>query len=395
MQFCWLLIGNDFLLGNKIERVLKRKKSIIGVPYQELFEVENLIELIILKKVRGVIIESECLIATDKKDYMQENIKRLVGFCRKRKIECKFVWVKYPIEYDIDHDIFQKYCIDCNNVIHMVETVYVVHSIYESKNVLIQDGISEETHCTDVVALYIEEHLNQHGKMMICNEMGINEKEVINHQERCILKLIYELKAQDYFHGNCVAEMRVQMGEKLAEVVPKQVAEKLDYVCPVPHTGTYYAMGLARALNISYMQALLKSDSKERSFQIVDADERKKFLWAKLQPIKELIRGRTLALVDEAIFTGATLKVAVEMLHECNVKGVYICIPTPKCRNRCNYLVHPPRAMLLERIKDTMLEVYFNVDGVFFQQDETFKNIMNAMESGMCNECFFGGDGDE
>lgn len=395
MQSSWLIVGNNFLLGSRIVKIFNRKHRAIGVPHVKMDAPERVMGLALFEEMGGVLIESECLAAGNDMDAMGDNIEKLIAFCRESKRECIFVHVQYPAGVNLDSDLFRRYCAVCERIAQMVETVFVVHSVYEESGSEIQEGKDGETHCADVAALFMEQNIGRHGTIPVCNDSGIDEQQVIKRQSSCVFQLIYELKAQDFFYEKRVAEIRFQMGESLAKAVPRQAAAQFDCVCPVPKTGMYYAMGLAHGLKCSYVQALLKTEGEERSFQIANTDKRKQFLWTKLQPIKELIQGKTLAVVDEAIFTGATLKVAVEMLRECGAKGVYLCIPTPKCRSHCNYLVQPPRPMLLEYIRETMLEEYFNVDGVFFQDDDVFKQFILEIDRQMCSECFLGGGRDE
>ena len=96
-----------------------------------------------------------------------------------------------------------------------------------------------------------------------------------------------------------------------------------------------------------------------------------------------------MAVVDEAIFTGTTLKVVCEMLRECGVNRIYLCIPTPKCRYHCDYLVWPKRDMLLEYMNEEMLLDYFDADAVFFQEDQRFLDEIKVFGD-ICTDCFFG-----
>lgn len=246
---------------------------------------------------------------------------------------------------------------------------------------------------SDEVALFLQLHMCESNKeIRIPSTKDLKwALDIKCHQTNCSFKLIYQLRPEDYFFNKLVCKERIALGEELSDSIPMDVADEIDFVTPVPNTGTYYAMGLAKEMCKPYIQAIIKTSFSERSFQIADPDTRKKFLWSKIRPIKELIKGKKIAVVDEAIFTGSTLKVVCEMLHECNVKKIYLCIPTPKCRHHCSYLVYPERDMLLEYLSESTLTEYFDVEGIFFQDDKKFEKELSSIAEGLCMECFLGG----
>lgn len=208
-------------------------------------------------------------------------------------------------------------------------------------------------------------------------------------QKNCAFNLVYKYSPLEYYLDERVAESRVQLGKKLAEGIPQEVIDRVDYIVPVPKTGLYYAMGLSHELGIPYIQALSKDTNEIRSFQVLDANVRKEIIKNKINPIKELIKGKKIILVDEAIFTGTTLKVVCKMLKECGVEEIHLAIPTPECRNQCPYYVQPKRSMLLEYVREDMLEEYFNVESVTFQNREEFRNKVLSLGSA-CVKCFLG-----
>ncbi len=156
---------------------------------------------------------------------------------------------------------------------------------------------------------------------------------------------------------------------------------------PVPTSGLYYAMGLAEKIKVPYMQSLIKPDSKTRSFQIADLALREKVIQDKIFAIPELLKGKTVAIVDEAIFTGITLRVVCDMVRACDAKKIYICIPTPVCKNICKQYVQPERSPLNQRYNNISFKEYFKVEGVFFQRYELFLNSISEIEN-ICCECF-------
>jgi len=217
-------------------------------------------------------------------------------------------------------------------------------------------------------------------------EEGLN---IITKQASCSFNVVYKFNPVDQINGISIAKHRIEMGKKLLESVPHSVIESLDYVIPVPKTGIYYALGFAEAARVPFMESLIKDTNRIRSFHILNSDMRKEILWDKIKPIQELIQNKTVAIIDEAIFTGTTLKIVCEMLHQCNVKGVYLCIPTPECKFHCDYYVHPKLKMLLEYIREDMLIDYFDVQGVYFLNKEHYVSSMNTLNA-ICAECFLG-----
>ena len=215
--------------------------------------------------------------------------------------------------------------------------------------------------------------------------------QIYRRQTACSLNVIYRYHPVDYFNNKSIAAIRREMGRLLLKSVPKMVIDRLDYIVPVPKTGAYYATGFSEASGVPFLEALVKDLTQIRTFNILDSDVRKKIIWEKIHPIGELVENKTIAVVDEAIFTGTTLKVVCEMLRQCNVKAIYLCIPTPECRYHCSYYVQSKKKMLLGHIREDMLPMYFGVDGVFFQNRANFSDALKFIDE-VCVECFFGKD---
>lgn len=213
------------------------------------------------------------------------------------------------------------------------------------------------------------------------------------HQEQCSLSIVYRKKPSDFLCKTTsltsVADIRLKLGSLLAVSVPEAIKNQLDCIVPIPESGKYYAQGLAASLNIPYLEVFFKMESSARSFDIKSSDLRKEFIWSKLGLIPDIVKGKTVGIVDEAIFTGTTLKIACEMLRSSEVKGVFILIPTPESKLQCNYNMQPKRTMLLEYFRSSSLDTYFGVNGVLFQPHETFSACMIDANH-HCTKCFTG-----
>lgn len=215
-----------------------------------------------------------------------------------------------------------------------------------------------------------------------------NIKTVFN-QSGCSVNLIYRNKPEEKLNHRSVAQTRIHLGMQLANSIPQSIIEKIDIVVPVPETGKYYAQGLAIALGKPYVEAIYKTKNFGRSFEINDQDKRRSFIVSKISLIEELIRDRTIVVVDEAIFTGATLKIVSNMLRKVSLKNVYIAVPSPECRFRCSYGMMPDRPLLSEYVRDSSLASYFDVNSVFLQRYNDFKFITNQ-QGFHCTQCFDG-----
>lgn len=211
--------------------------------------------------------------------------------------------------------------------------------------------------------------------------------QILKKQMSCIFKLIYKSKPDDYFYRVNVGEFRYNIGIMLAKAIQPQYIQEADCIVPIPNSGLYYAMGLSKATGKPYVQGLIKSDSK-RSFNIGNLEDREKVLETKIIPIREFLVNKTILLVDEAIFTGTTLRVVCDMLKACGTKAIHICIPTPICYSRCQQYMQPDRAVLTESVNADRLAEYFRVESVSNLPFSQFAGQIDQIQKFMCNDCF-------
>ena len=210
---------------------------------------------------------------------------------------------------------------------------------------------------------------------------------ILAHQKECSVEILYRKDPGEQVRNRPIAELRFNMGINLFKQIPMEVINKLEYIIPVPETGKYYAQGFAAASKVPYIEAFYKRKKSGRSFDINDKESRNLFINKKLGIYPELIDNKVIGLIDEAIFTGSTLKIAVHLLQSAKVKEIYIFIPSPICKLQCNFNMQPKRVMLSSYITKENLNDYFGVNGVYFQNLNVFQNTMRV--SGFaCIKCF-------
>jgi adenine/guanine phosphoribosyltransferase-like PRPP-binding protein len=205
-------------------------------------------------------------------------------------------------------------------------------------------------------------------------------------QASCGVNYVYRKPPEDVFGTRTVGLFRKELGDALARCIPREVSSGVDLIIPVPETGKTYAQGLAKGLGLPYLEAIYKADRK-RSFDIESFDERREFLYSRLGVFPGLLSGKSVIVVDEAIFTGATLKVVSHLLRMEAVKCVYFAIPSSEARFNCKFNMQPKRVMLSEYVRKEDLASYFNVHGVFFQDEEAFSQSIEQ-DGPKCLSCF-------
>lgn len=223
---------------------------------------------------------------------------------------------------------------------------------------------------------------------ILVNYSSLNSKIITNRQKFCSLRLLYQGDPNENIFSQNVGNFRIKLGEILANYFNLNYSNNIDYIVPVPSSGVFYAVGLSKALKIPMLPALKKIQVSERAFEIQDIDTRKRYLYNNMEINSELIKNKNIILVDEAIFTGATLKVVCDILKDCNVANIHLAIPSPKCFLHCDYLVQPKRTLLLKKINEKYLSNYFNVKSITFLPLERYAKILNEIDNNICYECF-------
>ena len=205
-------------------------------------------------------------------------------------------------------------------------------------------------------------------------------------QSRCAVNYLYRNPPEAIFGKRSVARFRYELGMSLARSIPREVADDVQMIVPVPETGKLYAQGVAEGLGVPYVEAIFKSDRK-RSFDIQSFDVRREFLFSRLAVLPDMLHNKRVMVVDEAIFSGATLSVTSRLLREAGAQHVYFAIPSPEARYACNFNMQPNRSLLSEYVRKEDLSSYFNVQGVFFQDEDSFVQSINQ-DGPQCMACF-------
>ncbi|EAH7311203.1 glutamine amidophosphoribosyltransferase, partial [Campylobacter coli] len=353
--------GND-LVGIKFQKYFKRY-----FPNQlQIFDCDEQF----LSIMRNDIFEKTEYIIINSLESKKENVKKIVGYFSR----------------------FSKIIIIQKSIRNTYRTFKNITLIKISNFIGFNDRVNEiqSFASAEVLIDYFIESIVEgvkHGHILVKYD-SFNSKIISQRQKFCSLRLLYQGDPNENIFLQNVGNFRIKLGEILADYLNIGDLNDIDYIVPVPSSGIFYAVGLSKALKIPMLPALKKIQISERAFEIQDVDTRKRYLYNNMEINSELIKNKNIILVDEAIFTGATLKVVCDILKDCDVSKIHLAIPSPKCFLQCDYLVQPKRILLLKKINERYLSNYFNVNSVNFLPLEQYAKILNKIDNNICYECF-------
>ena len=174
------------------------------------------------------------------------------------------------------------------------------------------------------------------GEILVFSQSGVeSRKEHCGKQKKktCIFEYIYFARPDSVIDGVSVHESRMRAGELLAEKDPVDA----DIVIGVPDSGLDAALGYAKKSGISYGIGLIKNKYIGRTFISPGQDERLDKVRIKLSPVKNVINGRRVVLIDDSIVRGTTSKRIVKLLKDAGAKEIHMRISAPPFLHPCYY----------------------------------------------------------
>jgi len=193
--------------------------------------------------------------------------------------------------------------------------------------------IASETAALDIVgASWVREV--EPGELLAVDADGIRSSRFAAPEPKgCVFEYVYLARPDTTISGRSVHAARVEIGRRLAEEHPVEA----DLVIPVPESGTPAAIGYAQGSGIPYGQGLVKNAYVGRTFIQPSQTIRQLGIRLKLNPLRDVIRGKRLVVVDDSIVRGNTQRALVRMLREAGALEVHARIASPPVRWPCFY----------------------------------------------------------
>lgn len=214
--------------------------------------------------------------------------------------------------------------------------------------------LASESCAIDAIGGELIRDLNP-GEIVVIDENGIQSYGQNNWvgKRSCIFEQIYFARPDSIMEGSSVYHARHQAGMILAKEAPVEA----DVVIGVPDSGIPAAIGYSTASGIPYGMGLIKNKYSGRTFISPNQQQREQGVRMKLNPLKEVIEGKRVIIIDDSIVRGTTSKRLVEILREGGAKEVHFRVTSPPVAHTCHFGIDTPRRKYLIRAKKSVEEI--------------------------------------
>ena len=248
--------------------------------------------------------------------------------------------------------------------------------------------VASETAALDIVgASFIREV--EPGELIVIDEDGLRSQRFAERDPKgCVFEYVYLARPDTTISGRVVHEARVDMGRTLAREHPVDA----DLVIPTPESGTPAAIGYAQESGIPYGQGLVKNAYVGRTFIQPSQTIRQLGIRLKLNPLREVIRGRRLVVVDDSIVRGNTQRALVRMLREAGAAEVHVRISSPPVTWPCFYGIDfASRAELIATgLAVEEVRTSIGADSLGYISEAGMVDATRQPRERLCTACFTG-----
>ncbi|GAB7193016.1 amidophosphoribosyltransferase [Kineococcus sp. NUM-3379] len=248
--------------------------------------------------------------------------------------------------------------------------------------------VASETAALDIVgASYVREI--EPGEMVVVDADGLRSRRFAEARPKgCVFEYVYLARPDTTIAGRVVQEARVEMGRALAREHPVEA----DLVIPTPESGTPAAIGYAEESGIPYGQGMVKNAYVGRTFIQPSQTIRQLGIRLKLNPLKSVVHGKRLVVVDDSIVRGNTQRALVRMLREAGAAEVHVRISSPPVTWPCFYGIDfATRAELIATglgVQDVCTSI--GADSLGYISTEGMIEATRQPADRLCTACFTG-----
>ncbi|HLA48776.1 MAG: amidophosphoribosyltransferase [Nitrospinae bacterium RIFCSPLOWO2_12_39_16] len=249
--------------------------------------------------------------------------------------------------------------------------------------------LASETCAFDLIEAKYERDIEP-GEIVIISQNGIQSYKPfpISRRSHCVFEFIYFARPDSNIFGENVNFIRQEFGRQLA----RETMVDADIVIPVPDSGVPAALGFSLESKIPFDMGLIRSHYVGRTFIEPQQAIRHFGVKLKLNPVKKIIEGKRVIVIDDSIVRGTTSRKIIKMLRDAGAREVHVRISSPPTTHPCFYGIDTPNRKELIAATHTIEEVrrYLTADSLSYLSLEGMLNIFKERKNDFCMSCFDG-----
>ncbi len=248
--------------------------------------------------------------------------------------------------------------------------------------------IASETAALDIVGASVVREVEP-GELVVIDSNGLRSHHFATADPKgCLFEYVYLARPDTTIAGRGVQATRVEIGRQLAREYPVEA----DLVIPVPESGRYAAIGYAQESGVPFAEGLVKNSYVGRTFIQPSQTIRQLGIRLKLNPLKDVIEGQRLVVVDDSIVRGNTQRALVRMLREAGAREVHVRISSPPVAWPCFYGIDfASRAELIASgLSVEEICASISADSLAFVTLDALVGATKQKKEHLCRACFDG-----
>ena len=249
---------------------------------------------------------------------------------------------------------------------------------------------ASESCALDIVGATIEREI-QPGEVVAIDRHGLRTTQGLRPAplNRCVFEHVYFARPDSHIFGGSVDRSRRALGRRLAVECP---APGADLVFAVPDSSNSAALGYAEQSGIPYELALIRNHYVGRTFIQPTQSGRDAKVKVKYNPVRELLQGQSVVMVDDSIVRGTTTRGLVSLVRAAGAREVHMRVSSSPIISPCYYGIDTPRReeLIAARMSHDELVRHLGVDSLGYLSIDGMLSAMPDGPGGYCHACFSG-----
>ncbi|HEY2375410.1 MAG TPA: amidophosphoribosyltransferase [Gemmatimonadaceae bacterium] len=249
---------------------------------------------------------------------------------------------------------------------------------------------ASETCALDIVGATYEREVEP-GEIIAVDDEGMHSSFPLPRRERkqCVFEYVYFARPDSRVFGGSVDRARRALGRRLAREWP---APNADLVFSVPDSSNSAALGFAEESGLPYELALIRNHYIGRTFIQPSQADRDAKVKVKYNPVREVLQGKRVVMVDDSIVRGTTTRGLVALVRLAGAREVHMRVSSPPVTGPCYYGIDTPsrEELIAARLTPDEIEKDLGVDSLGYLSLEGMLQSVPGGPHGFCHACFSG-----